>query len=64
MTVDLASLDASTLNLVTGESGQLGIPYYMDQFPAWYEGWTFALPFSAGAIEKARAHTLVLEPAR
>ncbi len=64
MTVDLASLDASTLNLVTGQSGQLGSPYYMDQFPAWYEGWTFALPFSASAIEKSRAHTLVLEPAK
>jgi penicillin amidase len=64
MTVDLASLDASTLNLVTGESGQLGSSYYMDHFPAWYEGWTFALPFSASAVEKARAHTLVLEPAK
>lgn len=64
MTVDLSDLDASTLNLVTGESGQLLSPYYMDQFPAWYEGWSFPLPFSAPAVEKARAHTLVLEPAR
>jgi len=64
MTVDLAALDASTLNLVTGQSGQLTSPYYMDQFPAWYEGWSFALPFSAPAVEQARAHTLVLEPAR
>ena len=64
MTVDLASLDASTLNLVTGQSGQLGSPYYMDQFPAWYEGWTFALPFSPGAVEKARTHTLILQPAK
>lgn len=64
MTVDLASLDASTLNLVTGQSGQLGSPYYMDQFPAWYEGWTFTLPFSAAAVEKARTHTLLLEPAK
>lgn len=64
LTVDLASLDASTLNLVTGESGQLGSPYYMDQFPAWYEGWTFALPFSASAVEKSHAHALILEPAK
>jgi len=64
MTVDLSSLDASTLNLVTGQSGQLGSPYYMDHFPAWYEGWTFPLPFSAAAVEKARAHTLLLEPAK
>jgi penicillin amidase len=64
MTVDLSDLDASTLNLVTGESGQLTSPYYMDQFPAWYGGWSFSLPFSAPAVEKARAHTLVLEPAK
>jgi len=64
MTVDFGDLDASTLNLVTGESGQLSSPYYMDQFPAWYEGWSFPLPFSAAAVEKARAHSLVLEPAR
>ena len=64
MTVDLASLDTSTLNLVTGQSGQLGSPYYMDHFSAWYEGWTFALPFSASAVETARAHTLILEPAK
>jgi len=64
MTVDLASLDASTLNLVTGQSGQLGSPYFLDQFPAWYEGRTFALPFSATAVESSRAHTLLLEPAK
>lgn len=64
MTVDLSNLDASTLNLVTGQSGQFGSPYYMDHFPAWYEGRTFALPFSPGAVEKARAHTLLLQPAK
>lgn len=64
MTVDFANLDASTLNLVTGQSGQLLSPYYMDQFPAWYEGWTFPLPFSANAVERSRAHTLLLEPAK
>ena len=64
MAVDFGDLDASTLNLVTGQSGQLTSPYYMDQFPAWYEGWSFPLPFSPAAVEKACAHTLVLEPAR
>jgi penicillin amidase len=34
----------------------------MDQWKAWYEGSTFPLPFSAQAVEKAKAHTLVLEP--
>ncbi len=64
MTVDLADLDASTLNLVTGQSGQLGSPHYLDHFPAWYEGRTFPLPFSSAAVEKSRTHTLLLEPAK
>jgi penicillin amidase len=62
MTVDLANLDQSTLNLVTGEAGNLFSPYGMDEWRAWYEGFTFAWPFSGPAVEKARAHELVLEP--
>ena len=64
MTVDLANLDQSTLNLVTGEAGNLLSPYYLDQWNAWYEGFTFAWPFSGPAVDKARAHELVLEPER
>jgi hypothetical protein len=33
----------------------------MDQWKAWYEGTTFNLPFSAQAVEVAKAHRLVLE---
>jgi penicillin G amidase len=62
MTVDLANLDQSTLNLVTGEAGSLFSPYSNDQWKAWYEGFTFAWPFSGAALDKARAHELVLEP--
>ena len=62
MTADLSDLDQSTLNLVTGEAGNFLSPYYMDQWKAWYEGFTFPLPFSKTAVEKARAHELVLEP--
>jgi len=62
MTVDLANLDQSTLNLVTGEAGNLLSPYFMDQWKAWYEGFTFAWPFSGATVEKAQAHRLVLEP--
>ena len=62
MTVDLANLDQSTLNLVTGEAGNLFSPYYLDQWKAWYEGFTFAWPFSGPAVEKARGHEVVLEP--
>jgi penicillin amidase len=62
MTVDFADLDASTLNLVNGESGNLFSPYFNDQWPAWYGGTTFALPFSQAAVEGSAAHRLRLEP--
>jgi penicillin amidase len=61
MTVDLADLDYSTLNLVTGEAGNFLSPYYMDQWQAWYENSTFAWPFSASAVQKASVHQLVLK---
>jgi penicillin G amidase len=61
-TANLADLDQSTLNLVTGEGGNFLSPYYMDQWKAWYEGFTFPLPFSKEAVEKAKSHQLVLQP--
>ncbi|MBZ5568346.1 MAG: penicillin acylase family protein [Acidobacteriia bacterium] len=62
LTVDFANLDASTLNIVTGQSGNFLSPYYMDQWQAWYQGTTFSLPFSPGAVQKSSAHELKLEP--
>lgn len=61
MTVDLANLDHSTLNLVTGEAGNFLSPYYMDQWQAWYENSTLPWPFSPTAVQKASVHGLVLE---
>lgn len=61
-TADLSNLDASTLNVVTGESGNFLSPYYMDQWQAWYRGTTFTLPFSETAVENAATHRLLLEP--
>jgi len=61
---NLADLDQSTLNTVTGQGGNFLSPYYMDQWKAWYEGTTFTLPFSAPAVEAAKAHRLVLEPSK
>jgi len=61
-TANLADLDQSTLNVVTGQGGNFLSPYYMDQWKAWYGGTTFTLPFSAKAVESAKAHRLVLEP--
>jgi len=61
-TANLADLDQSTLNTVTGQGGNFLSPYYMDQWPAWYEGTTFTLPFSAKAVASAKTHQLTLEP--
>jgi penicillin G amidase len=61
-TANLADLDQSTLNIVTGQGGNFLSPYYMDQWRAWYGGTTFPLPFSAKAVDAAKAHRLVLEP--
>jgi penicillin amidase len=63
-TANLADLDQSTLNLVTGEAGNFLSPYYMDQWKAWYEGTTFSLPFTEKALASATAHRLVLEPSK
>lgn len=63
-TANLADLDQSTLNTVTGQGGNFLSPYYMDQWSAWYEGTTFPLPFSAKAIQAAKTHQLVLQPSR
>jgi len=62
LTVDLSDLDQSTLNLVTGEAGNVLSPYYMDQWKAWYEGYSFKLPYSSKAVRAAQEHVLVLEP--
>jgi penicillin G amidase len=61
LTVDLSDLDQSTLNLVTGEAGNFLSPYYMDQWKAWYEGYTFTLPYSRQAVRASKQHELVLE---
>jgi penicillin G amidase len=63
-TANLADLDQSTLNVVTGQSGNFLSPYYMDQWPAWYEGSTFRLPFTPQAVDETAVHRLMLEPAK
>jgi penicillin amidase len=61
-TADLANLDHSTLNLVLGESSNPVSPWFMDQWPAWYHGATFPLPFTHAAVDAATTHTLTLTP--
>jgi penicillin amidase len=63
-TANLADLDQSTLNTVTGQGGNFLSPHYMDQWKAWYEGSTFTFPFTQQAVEATAAHRLVLEPGR
>jgi len=61
-TANLADLDQSNLNIVTGQAGNFLSPYYMDQWKAWYDGTTFTLPFSPKAVGAAKTHRLRLEP--
>jgi penicillin amidase len=60
MTVDFSNLDASTFNIVLGESGQVFSPYYLDHWRAWYGNTTFTLAYSDQAVEGAKAHELRL----
>ena len=62
LTVDWSNLDGSTENIVMGESGDPLSPYFLDQFPYWYNGKTFAMPFSDAAVAASTAHTLRLAP--
>jgi penicillin amidase len=64
MTVDFSNLDASTMNIVTGQSGQIFSPHYLDQWHAWMKGRSFVFAFSDGAVDRARRHELRLEPGK
>lgn len=61
-TADLSDLDHSTMNIVTGEGGNLFSPYFMDQWKAWYRGTTYQLPFTAAAVTAGKTHELRLVP--
>lgn len=61
-TADLSDLDHSTLNIVLGQSGNPASPWFMDQWPAWYNGTTFTLPFTKASTDNAATHTLTLTP--
>ena len=61
-TMDWSDPDASTENIVLGESADPLSPWFRDQWLSWYGGTTFALPFSASAVEAQTTHTLHLLP--
>jgi penicillin amidase len=61
-TMDWSAPDASTENIVLGESGDPLSPWFRDQWDSWYNGTTFALPFSDAAVTAQTTHTLRLVP--
>jgi penicillin amidase len=61
-TMDWSDIDASTENIVMGQSGDPVSQHYRDQWPAWYGATTFALPFTPIAVNRATEHTLRLTP--
>jgi penicillin G amidase len=61
-TIDWSNIDGATEDITMGESGDPLSPYYRDQWPYWYHGQTFALPFTDKAVAAATAHTLRLQP--
>ncbi|KAA6458261.1 penicillin acylase family protein [Acidobacteria bacterium AB60] len=61
-TMDWSNIDGSTENIVLGESGNPYSPYFRDQWNDWYNGTTFALPFTQAAVAANTRHTLRLLP--
>ena len=61
-TMDWSAPDASTENIALGESGNPASSWFRDQWPAWYSGTTFPLPFSQAAVAAQTTHTLQLVP--
>lgn len=61
-TMDWSNIDGSTENIVMGESGNPLSPYFRDQWSDWYNGATFALPFTPAAVAAQTRHTLRLMP--
>jgi penicillin amidase len=60
--MDWSNVDGSTQNIVLGQSANPFSAYFRDQWPFWYGGTTFALPFNAPAVAAHARHTLQLVP--
>ncbi|MGA9583961.1 MAG: penicillin acylase family protein [Terracidiphilus sp.] len=61
-TMDWSNIDGSTEDIVLGESGNPYSPYFRDQWDDYYNGRTFALPFTPAAVAANTQHTLRLLP--
>ncbi|HEX4791744.1 MAG TPA: penicillin acylase family protein [Actinospica sp.] len=62
MVVDLSDLDDSTWINLTGASGHVDDPNYLDQLPLWQNQQTLPWPFTRGAVLAATKNKLMLEP--
>ena len=62
MVVDLSDFDASRWNQLTGVSGHIFHPNYVDQTAAWQNAELTPWPFSTGAVTAAATNTLTLTP--
>lgn len=60
--IDFSNLDASLATNVPGQSGQPGSPFYANLTESFGRGEYFPLSFSAAAVARNGAHTLVLVP--
>ena len=61
-TMDWNNIDGSTEDIVLGESGNPYSPYFRDQWNDYYNGRTFAMPFTPAAVTANTQHTLRLLP--
>lgn len=60
--LDVGDWDRSLAVITTGQSGHPRSPHYADQLPLWHEGRLRPMPFSRAAVERERAHRLLLTP--
>lgn len=62
MLVDLSNLDGSTWVNLTGASGHVDDPHYLDQLPLWRTFRTLPWPYSRSAVLAATKDKLTLTP--
>jgi len=62
MLVDLGNLDASSWVNLTGASGHVDDPHYLDQLPLWRTFQTVGWPYSRSAVQAATKDVLTLAP--
>lgn len=60
--LDVGNWDDSRVVLPAGQSGHPLSPHYFDQNALWREGRYLSQPYTRAAVERARAHRLVLTP--